>query len=125
MRFLLLFRFFFDDFFRYGENIKGTEEDPVKAFFVLMSSFVRAFRQAVSENTNKRLEAEKNAKKAIEQANRGKKEEVLTPSTKADGTKEKAKDNLFANFNNAQKATAGDLMAEFKMKQQRRNAIAT
>ena len=46
---------------RYGESLKGRDEDGSKEFFRLVSTFVRAFRQAHSENLSQRIEVEKAA----------------------------------------------------------------
>ena len=102
-----------------------------------MASFAKAFRQASLENSNRRLEAEKQAAKKAE-AGRRKEPEAAAgggggaaeagggatgPGGAGNGSGS-GKDNIFANFHSAQKASAGDLMAEFKMKTaQKRNAL--
>jgi hypothetical protein len=38
---------------KYGETMKNSEEDSVKGFFTLITSFIRSFHQAHAENLAK------------------------------------------------------------------------
>lgn len=102
---------------RYGEGGKG-DEDATKAFFETISGFGRSFQQAVDENTAKKLEAEKKAKRAAEAL----KKKALNNADaggaeRSDGEPtQNNSENIFGNFHKQQNATPEALMEEFKRK---------
>jgi hypothetical protein len=45
--------------------MQSLEEDAVKSFFTTITNFAKSFRQAISDNNNKRLDAEKKTQKLV------------------------------------------------------------
>lgn len=100
---------------KYGEQLKGTsEEDPCKKFFSTVADFAKSFRAAIDENVSKRAEYEKAQKMAAEMD--AKQEESKSAPKPPPGAKKGPQENLFGRFHDAQKASAGDVLAEFKMR---------
>eukprot|EP00981_Chlorochromonas_danica_P005143 scaffold1036_cov169-Ochromonas_danica.AAC.23 len=102
---------------RYGEDLRAvSDEDPCKKFFVTIADFAKALRCALEENSARRAEAEKSQQKSaapttsIETESSGKINEEGSVKKKA------PQENIFGRFHDAQKASAGDVLAEFKMR---------
>jgi cell pole-organizing protein PopZ len=115
---------------QYGESLKGlSEEDPCKKFFGSLNTFGRQLGAAYDDNRTARELAEKAAKALADaeakkqaqasQGPAGPEKEDKTKAALSPAAKKKpagAVDNIFGNFHNSQKASADDVMEEFKRK---------
>lgn len=103
---------------RYGESLKAvSEEDPAKKFFSTFADFAKAFRAAVDENASKKQEAEKAQRIAAEiDAKAAAADEGAGKDKAGKAVRKGPQENLFGRFHDAQKASAGDVLAEFKMR---------
>jgi hypothetical protein len=109
----------------FGENLKGTVEgDPAKRFFTTMVEFARAFQAAHDDNVAK-LQAQEKINKTLSDAESKSSNKPLSLASVAKvavaathGTT--PPENLFGRFHQAQNASAGDVLAEFKSKMNKR-----
>ena len=97
---------------KWGETLKGGEDDGCKKFFTTLSEFLKSFKQSAEENAQRKAEAEKSKEVTKESANT---EDGASSPKGGVGAKKKG-ENLFGKFHDAQKASAGDVLAEFKMR---------
>lgn len=103
---------------RYGESLRGAnaEEDSCKKFFSTIADFAKSFRAALDENVARRAEIEKAQRALAEADTSGKEDKKSGGSSAASAQGKKPQENLFGRFHDAQKASAGDVLAEFKLK---------
>lgn len=103
---------------KYGEVAKSGDEDAGKAFFSMMTSFAKAFKQAMDENAKLKQDEEKKAAK--KEAADSKKETAAAAAAQksgggaAAGAAAKPTDNIFGSFQSAQAASRNDIIAEFQ-----------
>ncbi len=123
----------------YGESLKGiTDGDPCKKFFGTIVEFSRAFQAAYDDNLAKRQAQEKAAKAILETDS---KPQTKAPSLSSVAAMAKmvvasrptppmgessqvptsvSTENLFGRYQQAQNASTGDILAEFKNKMNKR-----
>lgn len=99
---------------KWGENLKGGDEDGSKKFFTTLSDFLKSFKQSAEENAQRKAEAERSKEVSKESANT--EDGASSPKGGAGAGAKKKGENLFGKFHDAQKASAGDVLAEFKMR---------
>jgi dishevelled associated activator of morphogenesis len=114
----------------FGESASAdSTEDSVQIVLDPLLSFAKSFKQAVDEISAQRRKAEKAAaaQAALERERTLKQQAIANQQASVDASGKrksvgKAKENIFANFNNAKAASTESVVAEFKLRLKNRSA---
>lgn len=96
---------------KYGEG-GNSEGDVFRDFFTQMTTFTRAFKNAVDANIKEQLEEAKRTKAASGGGDAASPTKAVDTSSLS--MSEKPKENIFGNFNANKGGSQADIMAEFK-----------